>query len=154
LAAGPGPQAHLLAPVWVASGLRSRLHYEISLRLAFDITVNEQLLRGDDERVPAPFIQINAARGAPWRSRSLGDDVLPFDPSMLSASQDSDWTFDDVSLPDGRQLRRVLYHTAVLRMSAATVRLPTSAASDHVEGMVPRIVVQCACDRSDRDDQT
>src|SRR5262245_5334489 len=71
------PYGHATTPLWVAEP-RSPLRWELSPLVAAEIRLNEDLLHRDEDRA-TDFFQINSFRGRAWRSKSLGDRVLPFD---------------------------------------------------------------------------
>jgi len=66
------------------------------------------------------FVQMTAEWGASWKSRSLGNSVLPLDQSRFRRDVDSKPFWDFVTLPDGRTVRRVVVKAPVTRYARPT----------------------------------
>jgi signal transduction histidine kinase len=117
LSAALAPQGNLLIPTWIASGTRSPLNLQLLRRLATEIVVVDEELPRDPAVGQIEYFQINSEWSSvpSWRSRSLGDHVLPFDPARLSSTQSVDWVFDDVPTPTGTMGRRVQFKVPVTR---------------------------------------
>jgi signal transduction histidine kinase len=105
--------AHAAAPIWAAEvtysgppgSLGAQMRGNIIRKITFE---DEELLRATDAD-DHDLIQINSYTGQTWKSRSLGDQQLPFDPADFARADPLANRVDDVRLSDGRPLRRVMY---------------------------------------------
>jgi signal transduction histidine kinase len=104
---------HLTGPIWAAEvtyngppgSLGSQMRGNISRKITFE---DEELLRATDAD-DHDLIQINSYSGQTWRSRSLGEQQLPFDPAESARADLLATRVDDVRLADGRMVHRVTF---------------------------------------------
>src|SRR5262249_36841480 len=93
LSSSVAPHGDLLAPVWLATGLRpSAVNSELRSRLFREITVTRSLQPQTDIAGPEYF-QINSEWGGTWQSGNLGEHQLPFDRNRLIVIQRGDSVF-------------------------------------------------------------
>jgi heavy metal sensor kinase len=103
LAGSQGFDAQFAAQLWILEGTRPLRDHLFAM--SFKLKINELVLPEQEDQL-AQFVQINGTRGASWRSDSLGEHTLPFDPHQFSGTELIAWHFDDPKLED-IQLRRV-----------------------------------------------
>src|SRR5262249_1599256 len=108
LTAGIGPNAHLSIPnALVLSGDKPAgidpNRFKL-MRLNFD---EDDLVLHVDTQI-AQYRQADDNWGETYRSPSLGDHVLPFDPSMFAKDSVVDWRHDVLSPGPGRDVLRVI----------------------------------------------
>ncbi|HXG10774.1 MAG TPA: ATP-binding protein [Gemmataceae bacterium] len=162
LTAGLSPNGYVLVPVWVAESVESPLN------APFQIQLQEENLLTSEEEDTSYYYQINSSWGPSWRSRSLGDRWLPFNPGRF-ADKVLDWEADDVELERGLVVRRVVLKAPVARI--IYLRRPNSPdrrperpppprpprpdfvgpPSPPRERPRPPIYIQCAADTTERE---
>lgn len=155
------PHGHLLTPGWLFQGVRSPLYYEISHRNLPQIRINEDELRNHlDDQAPE-FFQIDSAWGSSYRSRSLGQRVLPLNIQTFAPKQVLFARFEDTELDPNLDVRRVILKTP----SARTIRFPhpppwgsprpepnSGPPGNRPDSVTrPSIFIQCAYDVSKRE---
>ena len=96
-----GPNAHVIAPIWLAERLPGPLSFRLNWLLATDIKLN------DSEAMAYGYVQVNGDWGNTWRSKALANRVLPTDPAPFNSEQRFQWFFDDLEVAPGTMARRV-----------------------------------------------
>jgi signal transduction histidine kinase len=126
-------QGHLTGLVWLAEqhparmrgpSIRGHIVWSLLAKEAGQITIADDTLPkfpGGD----TGYYQINAEwNPPPWRSRSLGGAVLPFDPDEFSPTEfPIDWKYDEQSV-GGRRVRRVMFKVPVNPQFIFRPRIP------------------------------
>jgi signal transduction histidine kinase len=116
LTSSTAPHGDLLAPIWLATGLRpSPINSELRSRIANEIALTEDWKPQPTELAGPEYTQINSRWGASWRSANLEKGDLPFDRTRLMAIQQGEWILDDLELPSGQMGRRVQLKTSITR---------------------------------------
>jgi heavy metal sensor kinase len=119
------------------------------------IRLDESSLHPEGEGQVAEYFQLDTAWGSTYRSASLGEQSLPFNPDMFADEQPLREKFDDFPLRPGVTLRRVQFKAPPARFLFVPPRPARGkAASPSTGGEVPprlAILIQCAADTSPRD---
>jgi signal transduction histidine kinase len=125
LSAAPSPNGHLVTPLWIGEFQTPRepqtprefnpLAWTLNYLTALEIQLDEELLHRSEDR-PTDLFQINRPRGRAFRSRSLGEQSLPYDDESFNHLQMLEWQHDDVEL-NGTQLRRVMLKAPLMRQA-------------------------------------
>jgi len=116
LPAGPFGQVPTLATL--ATWWNGPVCWGMNTRYATELTLNEDETYHNTD---FEFVQMTADWGAAWKSRSLGSYSLPIDTSRFRRDADAKPIWDFVTLPDGRQLRRVSMKSPVTRYTNSGV---------------------------------
>lgn len=118
------PNGYASAPIWIGqAGRRPRsgeptpsdlftVIFSINLP---KITLNEDDLPEHDEKEQADYIQVETRSTTPYRSPSLGEERLPLDQHSFSPDQVLHSEVDEVTLPSGKLIRRVVLKTPAAR---------------------------------------
>jgi heavy metal sensor kinase len=169
LQAQASPNAHLVAPFWLAQGGAGRGPYASLYRSAAAHVV-----------LPDPVVELPAQAGAYYqvdgvrqggrlRSESLGELAFP-DERAFAKDKPLHWEIDDIELAPGRPVRRIRLKAAAVRSVFSIsppppppVRYPYPRPAEprpsgprpsgprRVERLPPAVVVQCASDTHARD---
>jgi len=115
LLAGHGPFGYLRSPIWVMESSRNPSSMMLHLALSTEIAFDESILQRDPESNDPEYVQINSEWGNVWKSHGLGDHSLTFDSTRLRSDPRISWTHDNIALDDGRQARRVVLKTPMVR---------------------------------------
>jgi two-component system, OmpR family, heavy metal sensor histidine kinase CusS len=161
------PQGHLLTPLWVAEHRNRDLSEKLRNVLASQIQLDEDLLHRGVEH-GSDLFQIDSRRGTRggWRSKSLGDRALPFDPDQFEGMQMLSTQYDDLEF-GGIKMRRVMLKAPIARFGflPSTRQIPrpgggarwgpppppTSPPMGPILSEAPAFFIQCAYDVTDRD---
>ncbi|HJT79409.1 MAG TPA: hypothetical protein VJ739_19590, partial [Gemmataceae bacterium] len=112
LAAASSPNGPLLAPAWLTRSRRPAAGPHALLQALFDgrVKFDASSLRPDDVGRIAEFFQLDTAWGSTYRSASLGEQSLPFDPDLFADEQTTvAWKFDELPLRSGVTVRRIQF---------------------------------------------
>jgi signal transduction histidine kinase len=107
LTAGVMPNGHLTVPFWVAEGMPGRLSWRLQRLGSSEIQFDEDDLGSISGGQLPEFYQVSLEWGTSWRSSSLGKRSLPFDPRQMAAIPMLGWTFDELEVLPGMNVRRV-----------------------------------------------
>jgi heavy metal sensor kinase len=99
--AGLNPYGYLQLPLW---GAETRPNGAIGFQLRGllirrTIQFDEDLLHHDGKSPAGQYFQINGVGNTPWRSKTLGDLSLPFDPDEFTKAPLIDYRYDEIVLP-------------------------------------------------------
>jgi heavy metal sensor kinase len=157
LTAGVGPNAHLAIPgSLVFAGAKSWFgdpkRFQ-AMRIKFD---EADLAIHLDTQI-AQYRQANDNWAETYRSPSLEDHILPFDPSVFQSDQPIDWRHDVLSPGPGRDVLRVILKVARPgRWSRSGI--PPGPPPNRMRSVIPLspmpplapggLFIQCACDKS------
>jgi heavy metal sensor kinase len=159
----------LSAPVWLAnvSGPLSEILFREFIG-EFQYIEDTTRFHPPDGQPPPVYFQINSEGGSVWKSASLGEHALPFDPASfrkmeLSKPQNRPPT-EDVELATGVHVRRTMWKVTFVRFrpprprgpgirgpGREISRRPFAFGPDSFERSSPAILLQCAVDTSQRD---
>jgi signal transduction histidine kinase len=90
--------------------------YTQNAQFATELVLHEEdIYKEDSDASPHEFIQMTADWGASWTSRSLAGQTLPIDTAALRRDPEAAPRFDTLTLPNGREVRRVLVKYPVTR---------------------------------------
>lgn len=115
LLAGHGPFGHLRSPIWVMEYARAPSSMMLHMGLASEIVFDESILQRDPDGNDPEYVQIDSEWGRVWKSHSLGEGSLSFDPRPLKNDPRYTWSHDNIYLDDGRAARRVVLKTDMIR---------------------------------------
>lgn len=111
LSAGGGPFGYVQAPFWInqwVGGFFNRVTPRLHEMLVMDIQFSEFPPLHAEDADDSSYFQVNTEWGSAWRSQSMGEHTLPFDPQVFPATEVLDWHFDDTQLAGGVRVRRVV----------------------------------------------
>ncbi len=165
LSSNLAPSGYLLAPSWVGESVNSRLFWEMFRKFVPVITLKEEYLINLEE--PADYIQVNASwTPNSYRSASLGSDSFD-DPTGFAQDDVLHSEVNEVFLPSGKEVRRLLLKTSALIVGRRGPRDPSRPPGsslppsqerseprppppDRSEGRPfrPSLYIQCAYDSS------
>jgi signal transduction histidine kinase len=121
LTAVPSPQAHVVAPLWIAESGRDERGFDTpfsrQLRWISFTKINfaEDVMPRDEEASQRTYFQVYSHLGIPLqRSRSMGKNSFVLDPAQHAGMELFDPIFDDTHL-DGVSIRRVTLKTPIAR---------------------------------------
>ncbi len=118
LTAVPSPQAHVIAPLWIAeTGRDTPFARQIRLISFTKINFAEDVMPREEEH-PRTFFQVYNHYGISLqRSRSMGRNTFSLDPALHAGMELYDPIFDDTRLA-GESVRRVTMKTPIARFRA------------------------------------
>ncbi|MFL5330178.1 MAG: sensor histidine kinase [Gemmataceae bacterium] len=144
-----GPDSHCLTPMWVAIASHSAWQDHLRRRLENQIELADELLPRLSDPVSVVYFQVNNEAGVVWRSHSLGEEVLPFDPQ--ETFEKGPTKADNVTLPNGFPGRRVLFKTLVPPRRPRPQDGRAANVLDAPVGDWPWAVFQCVSETKQRD---
>lgn len=159
------PNGHLLFLVWWSEGVREKergknpLYWEMYRHYVPEITFKEDDLPNHGENHQADYYQIDCTGSNSVRSPSLASS-FPTDPSSFPPLTQDDrgpfYGFDDMVLPSGQQVRRVLLKAPFRRRRAPFAppgppRPSGPPAETRPDSAQPTLYIQCAYDIAKRD---
>jgi two-component system, OmpR family, heavy metal sensor histidine kinase CusS len=165
LSSNLAPSGYVMFPAWWCASVRegakirpNPLYWDVFRLSLSEITLRDEDLLSHGDKQLADYYQIDLPGGTCFRSPSLSSQRFPLDPSPLAPDKVMSTQIDDVTLPSGQQVRRVVQKTLFGRPHFPVnprPHGPARAAVPPSEGFRvepwPTLVIQCAYDMSRRD---
>ncbi|HEY7422913.1 MAG TPA: ATP-binding protein, partial [Gemmataceae bacterium] len=117
----------------------------------WDLTLKEDrlLLAGDGQ--VCDYFQIDSPSGNSYHSASMASRSFDLDPARFADDRLVDWVFDDVTLPPGTRVRRVVLKASGVNVVWGWSRSRPSPPANPRPHSGPTIYVHCAAETHNRD---